>query len=72
MISIIIPVLNRQEMSYECIQAVMEHTEDYELVIIDNGSEPPFVPPFTGFNDIRIIRNDQNLGFPVPVIPGIR
>lgn len=72
MISIIIPVLNRQEMSYECIQAVMEHTEDYELVIIDNGSEPPFVPPFTGFNDIRIIRNDQNLGFPVAVNQGIR
>ena len=72
MISIIIPVLNQHEMTQECIQAVMENTTDFEIVIIDNGSDPPFQPPFSGFNDIRVIRNEDNKGFPVAVNQGLR
>ena len=64
MISIIVPVYNRQEMSYECISAVMENTEPgtYEIICIDNGSDPPFKPPFSGFNPIKVIRNEENKG----------
>jgi GT2 family glycosyltransferase/predicted SAM-dependent methyltransferase len=74
MISIIIPVYNRHEMSHECIQAVMENTEHgtYEIIVIDNGSEPVFVPQFSGFVEIRVIRNEENKGFPVAVNQGIK
>lgn len=72
MISIIIPIFNQHEMSQECIQSVMEHTEQpYEIVIIDNGSDPPFESPFTGFNELRLVRNETNQGFPVAVNQGI-
>lgn len=72
MLSICIPILNQHEMSIECIQAVMESTIDYEIIVIDNGSDPPFSPPFSGFNEITIIRNEENLGFPAAVNQGLR
>ena len=71
MLSIIIPVYNQAEMSTECIRAIREHTKDFELVIIDNGSTPAFKPPFTGFAETVLIRNEKNLGFPAAVNQGI-
>lgn len=72
MLSIIMPVLNQPEMTLECIQAIRENTEDFELVIIDNGSEPPFQKPYIGFADCTVIRNEENKGFPAAVNQGIR
>lgn len=72
MISIIIPVLNAHEMTKECINSIRLCTQDYELVIVDNGSEPPIEKPYTGFVDCRVIRNEENKGFPVAVNQGIR
>ena len=73
MLSIIIPVLNQAQMSQDCIQAIMENTEqEYEIVVVDNGSDPPFKPQFSGFNEVRVIRNETNLGFPVAVNQGLR
>lgn len=72
LISIIIPVLNQSDMTHEALQAVMENTEGYEVVIIDNGSDPPFKPPFSGFNEIRIIRNEENKGYPVAINQGVQ
>jgi len=72
MLSIIVPVLNQAEMTYDCLQAVMENTEDAEIIVIDNGSDPPFRPPFAGFNEIQVIRNEENKGFPEAVNQGIR
>ena len=73
MISIVIPVYGQAEMTHECINAVRECTQgDYEFVIIDNGSVPPFKPPFTGFNETILIRNEENKGFPVAINQGIR
>jgi GT2 family glycosyltransferase len=73
LISIIVPVWNQHEMSYDCIQTVMESTElPYEIIVVDNGSDPPFKPPFSGFNAMEVIRNDENKGFPVAVNQGIQ
>lgn len=73
MLSIIIPVYNQLEMTAECIQAVLENTShDCEIIIVDNGSDLPFKPPFSGFTDIRVIRNIENKGFPAAVNQGIR
>ncbi len=73
MISIIIPVYNHHDLTEECIAAVRENTADveYELIAVDNGSTPEFKPPFTGFNETILIRNDENKGFPVAVNQGI-
>jgi GT2 family glycosyltransferase len=72
LISIIIPAWNQYEMTRECITAIRETTQDCEIVLVDNGSDPPFTKPYTGFIDFTIIRNEENLGFPVAVNQGIR
>ena len=72
MISIIIPVWNQLDMTHECIQAIKDHTENYEIIVIDNGSDIAFVSPFTGFNDLRVIRNESNKGFSVAANQGIK
>jgi len=72
MISIIIPVYNQHDMTQECLAAVLEDSHNCEIIIIDNGSEPAINPPFSGFTDIVVIRNEENKGFPVAVNQGIR
>lgn len=64
MISIVIPVYGQYEMTDECLKAVGQHTQDYEIIVVDNGSPSPY-----GY---AAIRNDSNLGFPVAVNQGIR
>lgn len=72
MISIVIPVFGQVEMTHDCINAIRETTQDFELIIVDNGSVPPFQPPFMGFTTTQVIRNAENRGFPVAVNQGIR
>lgn len=72
MISIIIPVCNQHDMTYECISQVLKYTTDCEIILVDNGSEPPIKPPFSGFIETRIIRNEENKGFPKAVNQGIK
>jgi len=79
MISIILPVLNEQEMTEECIDAVMKNTSAIsEFIIIDNGSERHFTLPdvrrvvTSGIIEMQVIRNEENRGFPVAVNQGIR
>jgi acetyltransferase-like isoleucine patch superfamily enzyme len=72
MISIIIPVFNQHDMTQDCIDAIRECTQDCEIIIIDNGSTPPIKVPFTGDIQTRVIRNEENKGFPVAVNQGIR
>ena len=69
--SIVMPIYNLQEFSQIAIQAVLDNTTDCELIIVDNGSTPPFKPPFSGFIETTLIRNEENMGFPVAVNQGI-
>ena len=39
--SIVIPIYNQHEITKECIEAVCRHTDDFELVLVDNGSSNP-------------------------------
>ncbi len=41
MVSIIIPVHNQIEHTQACIESIVVNTDDYEIIIVDNGSEPP-------------------------------
>jgi GT2 family glycosyltransferase/predicted SAM-dependent methyltransferase len=72
MISIVIPVWNQHDMTADCIGKIRENTKDFELIVIDNGSNPPIVLPFMGFTDATLIRNETNLGFPAAVNQGMR
>lgn len=71
MISIIIPAFNEHEMTAECITALRECGGVDEIILIDNGSDPPFTKPYTGFIDCQLLRNEENLGFPKAVNQGI-
>jgi len=71
MLSIIIPVYGQVDMTDECINAILENTQDAEIIIIDNGSSPPYKPPFSGFIETTLIRNETNTGFPHAVNQGI-
>ncbi|MHB8110498.1 MAG: glycosyltransferase [Syntrophorhabdaceae bacterium] len=72
MISIVIPVFNNLEMTEECIQTIIETTPACEIIVVDNGSDPAFHWGFVSMHDVRIIRNEENKGFPVAVNQGIR
>jgi len=64
-LSVVIPTHNRPRLLQHAVSSVQAQTErPYELVIIDDGSEPPIDP--TAFVDspipIRVIRNNKALG----------
>lgn len=64
--SIIIPVYNNLELTKQCLTAMASSTTgvDYEVILVDNGSADgttAFLQTLQG--DVRIIRNDENLGF---------
>lgn len=64
--SIIMPVWNKVELTRQCLVALASATTDvsFELIVVDNASTdstPDLLASLAG--DVRIIRNDQNLGF---------
>lgn len=73
MFSIIVPAYNQQEMTHECLTAVLENTKDCEIILVDNGSTPPYqLKRNYTVNGLTIIRNEANKGFPAAVNQGIR
>lgn len=63
--SIIIPVCDNEDLTFNCLQSIRKNTNDYEIIIVDNGSKVPW----TGVD--RIIRNEENLGYPKACNQGI-
>jgi len=43
-VSIIILAHNRPEMTRQCIDSIIKNSDDYEIIIVDNGSSPSFQP----------------------------
>lgn len=64
--SIVIPVCNNLDLTQKCLQTIKANTTDYELIIVDNGSVPAYSGPG------RVIRNEDNKGFPVAVNQGLK
>jgi len=44
MTSIIIPVVDNEDYTEQCISSLKKNTKDYELIVVDNGSIRNFVP----------------------------
>lgn len=64
--SIVIPVLNKVELTKQCLVALADVTQgvDYEVIIVDNGSSDgtqEFLGQLGG--DVQVIRNPDNFGF---------
>ncbi|MBS0182814.1 MAG: glycosyltransferase [Nitrospira sp.] len=64
--SIVMPVWNRVELTKDCLTALagLKDQPEYELIIVDNGSTDgttDFLRQLSG--DVRIIVNEENLGF---------
>jgi GT2 family glycosyltransferase/DNA-binding SARP family transcriptional activator len=64
--SIIIPVWNNLALTTQCLTALAEVTQgvSYEVIVVDNHSTdgtPAFLAELGG--DVKVITNDENLGF---------
>ena len=70
--SIVVPVLNRPDLTRRCLESVVRNTTPpYELIVVDNGSDEAtrrMLREFPG----RVLRNPRNLGFARAVNRGIR
>ena len=62
-LSIIMPVYNRQDAGNRALRSVIEQNVAAEILIIDDGSTPPFyVSPDIAAKWIRVVRIDENRG----------
>lgn len=65
LVSIIIPVYNQWNHTYSCLRSIFENTQDisYEIFIADDQSNDETVNVNRYVENIRVIRNEKNLGF---------
>ena len=63
-ISCIIPVWNQKpEYFKEALESVLNQTrKPDEIIIVDDGCDKPIIDDFTSSTDIKIIRNEKNMG----------
>ncbi|MBR4696044.1 MAG: glycosyltransferase, partial [Selenomonadaceae bacterium] len=66
MTSIIILSYNTKEYTQMCIQSIRKHTDpgSYEIIVVDNASTDGSLNWLLAQPDIRLIANEENLGFP--------
>jgi len=65
LVTVLIPVYNGAKFLGEAIESILNQTlEDFELLIIDDGSTDNCVDIIRGYHDsrIRLVENDKNLG----------
>lgn len=66
MCSIVVPVFNKVEFTRQCIEKLAESAPAglYELIVIDNASSDGTAAYLSGLGgDVRVISNQENLGF---------
>ena len=63
MVSVIIPVYNRKKVLLDAINSVLRQTfTDYEIVIVDDGSEDPVKILERDYDKLHIIEHKSNFG----------
>lgn len=65
LVSIVIPVYNQFEYTYECLRSILRNTTDteYEILIADDGSSDLTREVDKIVRNIRVVRSDVNLRF---------
>ena len=74
-VSIIISVKDCLEYILKCLKSLVEYTRNYELIIIDNGSEDitrKFLRQEQKRLNFTLITNKENMGFPYGCNQGIK
>lgn len=62
--SIVILTYNQLHMTIHCLESIRRHTpEDYEIIVIDNGSTDETVAYMKTQTDVILHENTENLGF---------
>ncbi|WMT43324.1 glycosyltransferase family 2 protein [Paenibacillus sp. D2_2] len=61
--SIIILTHDQLALTSKCLQSIREHTQDYELIVVDNGSTDGTVAYLNRQPDVIVHINNENLGF---------
>lgn len=64
-VSIIIPVYNQWEYTYNCLKSIKENTHGitYEVIIADDVSQDETINISQYIKNINVVRNEKNLGF---------
>lgn len=64
-VSIIIPVYNKAEFTYNCLKFIEAHTNgpSYEVIVVDDCSNDSTSQMLRKIENVRVVRNGQNLGF---------
>jgi len=65
LVSIIIPVYNQWEYTYSCLQSILENNQsiEYEVIVADDVSIDETVNIKKYIENIKVVRNESNLGF---------
>lgn len=61
--SIVILTHNQLPLTCKCLESIREHTQDYELIVVDNGSTDGTVTYLKTQTDVIVHENKENLGF---------
>jgi GT2 family glycosyltransferase len=75
LMSIVIPVYGNWNFTKACLKDLTHLGENHEIIIVDNGNSDPlyyeyFEQPDWMSNNLKIIKNDSNLGFAKAVNKG--
>lgn len=64
-VSIIVPAYNQWEFTYNCIKQIIDNTADvpYEVILADDVSSDETKEAERYIDNLRVIRNTENLGF---------
>jgi GT2 family glycosyltransferase len=63
-IAVILLCWNDQSATRDSIAELLHRTDqNMHLWVVDNGSDPPFIPQSGTFSNLHVIRSDINLGF---------
>jgi GT2 family glycosyltransferase len=65
-VTVIIPVYDCPDLTKNCLESIFRVPEStpFDILVIDNGSQPETQNILASFGeDIRVIRNEKNLGF---------
>ena len=65
MVSVVIPTYGQHDVTRRCLASLATEMEEIacEVILIDDAFAEPFSPEALGVSGLRLIRNDQNLGF---------
>jgi len=71
-VSVVIPIKDQLEYVKKCIDSIRKYTENYELILIDNGSEKETKKYLANLKNIVLVTNEENMGVPYSWNQGVK